>query len=183
MWAETTEGMHNLFRLSSLRQPRGLLLQAARRPRAAPARTPRASSPRTGCPSGEVQTRLRLGQYDEARRDGGRVPGHLRQGQLLPRADGPRHRRSRSGSATTCCASADELGIPPVATNDSHYTQPRGRRGPRRPDLRRVRQATLGRHQPAQVRRRRLLHQVRRGDARRCGRTARHEGGVRQHPR
>ena len=30
--AETTEGMHNLFRLSSMLEPRGLLLQAARRP-------------------------------------------------------------------------------------------------------------------------------------------------------
>ena len=37
MWAETTEGMHNLFRLASLGQPRGLLLQAPDGPRAAPA--------------------------------------------------------------------------------------------------------------------------------------------------
>ena len=46
----------------------------------------------TGCPSGEVQTRLRLGQYDEAVRGGRRVPGHLRRGELLLRAHGPRPR-------------------------------------------------------------------------------------------
>ena len=52
----------------------------------------------TGCPSGEVQTRLRLGQYDEARAGRGRVPRHLRQGQLLRRDHGPRprHRAPRA---------------------------------------------------------------------------------------
>ncbi len=34
----------------------------------------------TGCPSGEVQTRLRLGQFDEALQGRRRLPGHLRQG-------------------------------------------------------------------------------------------------------
>ncbi len=63
---DTTEGMHNLFRLSSLRVDRGLLLQAADGPRAAAAATRRASSRRPAARRGEVQTRLRLGQYDEA---------------------------------------------------------------------------------------------------------------------
>ena len=35
MWAENTAGMHNLFRLGSLRLAGGLLLQAADGPRAA----------------------------------------------------------------------------------------------------------------------------------------------------
>ena len=51
----------------------------------------------TGCPSGEVQTRLRLGQYEEARRGGRGVPRHLRRGELLLRADGPRPRHRAPG--------------------------------------------------------------------------------------
>ena len=82
----------------------------------------------TGCPSGEVQTRLRLGQFDEALKAAARVPGHLRQGQLLPGADGPRPRHRAAGSATGCIEIGRKLGIPPVVTNDSHYTyEARGR--------------------------------------------------------
>ena len=65
--AETTEGMHNLFRLSTRRLERGLLQAAAHGPRAARPSTARASSRTTGCPSGEVQTRPALGNYDAAR--------------------------------------------------------------------------------------------------------------------
>src|SRR3546814_8266537 len=64
--SETTEGMHNLFRLSSKasiagyyfkpRMDRELLQTYSKRLIAT-----------TGCPAGEVQTRLRLGQYDAAR--------------------------------------------------------------------------------------------------------------------
>src|SRR6266852_2195032 len=63
--AETTEGMHNLFRLSSMaslegyfrnpRMDRELLASYAKGIIATP-----------GCPGGEVQTRLRLGQQREA---------------------------------------------------------------------------------------------------------------------
>src|ERR687889_1441466 len=63
--SETTEGMHNLFRLSTgawrdgyFKQPRAdrELLQTYAKGLIAT----------TGCPSGEVQTYLRLGRYDEA---------------------------------------------------------------------------------------------------------------------
>ena len=95
----------------------------------------------TGCPSGEIQTRLRLGQYDEAVRVGRRVPGDLRQGQLLPRADGPRHRIEKR-------VRDDLLRLGQGARHPAGrhqrlpLQQPRGRRRPRRPDLRRLRQAT-----------------------------------------
>ena len=85
------------------RLDRGLLLQAARRPRAArrarhgPDRAPPAAR-RARCRPG-----CGIGDYDEGPRGGRRLPGHLRRGQLLPRADGPRPRRSRPGSATACC--------------------------------------------------------------------------------
>ena len=67
--------------------------------------TPQGLMASTGCPSGEVQTRLRLGQVDEALKAAARVPGHLRQGELLPRADGPRPRHRDAGSATACSRS------------------------------------------------------------------------------
>ena len=51
----------------------------------------------TGCPSGEVQVHLRHGAYDAAPPDRGRLPGHPRQGELLPRADGPRPRHRDPG--------------------------------------------------------------------------------------
>ena len=65
VWAENREGMHNLFRLSSLSSLEGFFYK------------PRADREllnsyhggliaTTGCPSGEVQTYLRLGKYDEA---------------------------------------------------------------------------------------------------------------------
>ena len=65
--AETTEGMHNLFRLSSMSSLEGYYYK----PRADRELLQRYASgliATTGCPSGEIQTRLRLGQYDEARR-------------------------------------------------------------------------------------------------------------------
>ena len=78
----------------------------------------------TGCLSGEIQTRLTLGPVRRGAARRRRVPGHLRQGQLLPRADGPRHRHRAGASATTCCSSRKTLGLPTIATNDSHYNNP-----------------------------------------------------------
>jgi DNA polymerase-3 subunit alpha len=65
IWAENAAGMHNLFRLSSRSSLEGFFYK------------PRADRElleayhdgliaTTGCPSGEVQTYLRLGQYDQA---------------------------------------------------------------------------------------------------------------------
>ena len=67
IFAENTEGMHNLFRLSSMSSLEGYYYK----PRADRELLQRYASgliATTGCPSGEIQTRLRLGQYDEARR-------------------------------------------------------------------------------------------------------------------
>ena len=81
---------------------RGVLLQAARRPRAARGvrrrphrhhRLPLGRGP-------DLAADRRLRQGPPGRR---RLPGHPRPGQLLPRADGPRARPSRPGSATGCC--------------------------------------------------------------------------------
>ena len=66
MVAENAAGLRNLFKLSSLASFEGS--SASGRgwtPNSSP-NTPRGIIATTGCPSGEVQTRLRLGQHREA---------------------------------------------------------------------------------------------------------------------
>src|SRR6476620_1451670 len=68
--ARTTGGMHNLFRMSSLAS----MECPYSKPRIARALLSLYSDGRsatTGCVGGEIQTRLRLGQYDEARKAAG----------------------------------------------------------------------------------------------------------------
>src|SRR5699024_4627602 len=64
--AESTEGMHNLFRLASWSSIEGYYFKP-RMDRELLHQYGRGLIATTGCPSGEVQTRLRLGQYREAR--------------------------------------------------------------------------------------------------------------------
>jgi DNA polymerase-3 subunit alpha len=63
--AETTEGMHNIFRLSSLASLEGYF-RKPRMDRELLAAHAKGIIATTGCPSGEVQTRLRLGQDSQA---------------------------------------------------------------------------------------------------------------------
>ncbi len=63
--SETTEGMHNLFRLSSRSSLEGFY-HKPRADRELLAEYAQGLIATTGCPGGEVQTRLRLGQYDQA---------------------------------------------------------------------------------------------------------------------
>jgi DNA polymerase-3 subunit alpha len=120
--AETTEGMHNLFRLSSLASLEGYF-RKPRMDRELLAAHAKGIIATTGCPSGEVQTRLRLGQYDEA------VAAAAAYRDIF----GPDHffveimdhglaieRRARDGLSRI----ARELSLPFVVTNDSHYTTP-----------------------------------------------------------
>src|SRR5690606_40218659 len=66
MWASSTEGMHNLFRLSSRSSLEGYYYKPRADRELLQTYAPGLIAT-TGCPSGEIQTRLRLGQYDEAR--------------------------------------------------------------------------------------------------------------------
>ncbi|MGV8848579.1 MAG: DNA polymerase III subunit alpha [Propionibacteriaceae bacterium] len=65
MWAENADGLRNLFRLSSLASFEGFYLKP-RMDRELISKHGKGIIATTGCPSGEVQTRLRLGQYEEA---------------------------------------------------------------------------------------------------------------------
>ncbi|HLS40819.1 MAG TPA: PHP domain-containing protein, partial [Ornithinicoccus sp.] len=64
--ARNNNGMHNLFRLASLASLEGYYFKP-RMDRELLSQYGQGLIATTGCPSGEIQTRLRLGQYDKAR--------------------------------------------------------------------------------------------------------------------
>ncbi|PWN03591.1 DNA polymerase III subunit alpha [Nocardioides silvaticus] len=122
MWASSTEGMHNLFRLSSRSSLEGFFYKP-RADRELLNTYAKGLIATTGCPSGEVQTRLRLGQYDEARRSAAEFQEIFgKENFFLELMDHgiDIEKRVRDDLLRL----GKELGIPPVATNDSHYNNP-----------------------------------------------------------
>jgi DNA polymerase-3 subunit alpha len=120
--AETTEGMHNLFRLSSLASLEGYF-RKPRMDRELLAAHAKGIIATTGCPSGEVQTRLRLGQYKEAVAAAAAYRDIFGAGNLFVEIMDHGlaiENRVRDG----LCRLARELSLPFVVTNDSHYTTP-----------------------------------------------------------
>jgi len=118
--AETTDGMHNLFRLASLASIEGFFYKP-RIDRDLLSRYGGGLIGTTGCPGGEVQTRLRLGQYDEARAAAAEVRDSLGVGilycEVMDHGLGV-ERRVREDLLRL----ADDLSLPLLATNDLHYT-------------------------------------------------------------
>ena len=117
------------------RPPRGLLLQASHRPRAPgpPRRGPRGPLRLPGWRDPQVAGGGRLGAGPAP---GGGVRRHLREGQLLPRAPGPRH---PPAGAPQRAAPAPGAGGRAAARRDQRppLRPPVPGRGPRRPPLRR----------------------------------------------
>jgi DNA polymerase III alpha subunit len=120
MWAETSEGLHNLFRLSSeayltgfYRKPRmdeDLLRQYHKGIIAT-----------TGCPSGEVQTWIRIGDYEKAKAAAAKFAEIFGEGNFFVELmDHGLEIEERV--IPQLLQIAKELGLPTVATNDSHYT-------------------------------------------------------------
>jgi DNA polymerase III subunit alpha len=120
MVAENSAGLRNLFKLSSLASFEGQLGKWARMDAELIAEHADGIIATTGCPSGEVQTRLRLGQYREA----------LEAAAGWREIFGPDNyflelmdhgldieRRVRDGLLDI----GRSLGISPLATNDCHY--------------------------------------------------------------
>jgi DNA polymerase-3 subunit alpha len=120
MWAETTEGMHNLFRLSSKASIEGYYFKP-RMDRELLAEYGKGLIATTGCPSGEVQTRLRLGQYDEAVKAAAEFRDIFGKDnfycELMDHGLGIERR-----IMTDLLRLAKDLRLPLVATNDLHYT-------------------------------------------------------------
>jgi DNA polymerase-3 subunit alpha len=120
MVAENATGLRNLFKLSSLASFEGQLGKWSRMDAEIIAEHHEGIIATTGCPSGEVQTRLRLGQDREA----------LESAAKWREIFGPQNyflelmdhglsieRRVREGLLDV----GRKLGIPPLATNDCHY--------------------------------------------------------------
>ncbi|WP_375342161.1 DNA polymerase III subunit alpha [Curtobacterium sp. MCBD17_028] len=118
--AETTEGMHNLFRLSSRASIEGYYFKP-RMDRELLSTYAKGLIATTGCPSGEVQTRLRLGQYDEAVRAAADYRDIFGADnyfcEIMDHGLGIERR-----IMTDLIRLAKDLGLPLVATNDLHYT-------------------------------------------------------------
>src|SRR6478736_4612082 len=120
MWSQSTEGMHNLFRLSSRASLEGYYFKP-RMDRELLQTYSKGLIATTGCPSGEVQTRLRLGQYDAARAAAAEFQDLFGKENYF--AEIMDHGLSIERRVMTDLVRiSKDLGIPLVATNDSHYT-------------------------------------------------------------
>jgi DNA polymerase-3 subunit alpha len=119
--AETTEGMHNLLKLSSRASLEGYF-RKPRMDRELLSEYARGLVGTTGCPSGEVQTRLRLGQYDAALAAAADFRDIFGAGSFfveLMEHDLELERRVSAGLQRI----ARELDLPYLATNDLHYAR------------------------------------------------------------
>jgi DNA polymerase-3 subunit alpha len=120
--AENTTGMHNLFRMASLASLEGHFYKP-RMDRDLLHRYGKGLIATTGCPSGEVQTRLRLGQYKEAVEAAAEFRDIFGEGnffcELMDHGLDIERRIQKD-----LLRLAKDLGLPLVATNDLHYTKP-----------------------------------------------------------
>ncbi|MEP7331087.1 MAG: DNA polymerase III subunit alpha [Terracoccus sp.] len=122
MLAQNNEGMHNLFRMSSIASLDQVYTKWPRIDRELMSTYGKGLIVTTGCPSSEIQTRLRFGQYDEARQTASDL-------------------RDVFGAENVFCELMDhgleierrvqkdlirlarDLKLPLLATNDLHYTR------------------------------------------------------------
>ena len=119
MWAENSQGLRNLFKLSTRASYEGYYGKP-RMDRELIAENASGIIATTGCPSGEVQTRLRLGQYDEAVAAASAYQDIFGKSnyflELMEHGlDIERDVRE------DLLRLAKQLNIPLLATNDSHY--------------------------------------------------------------
>ena len=120
MVAENATGLRNLFKLSSLASFEGQLGKWSRMDAELIAEHAAGIIATTGCPSGEVQTRLRLGHDREALESAAKwreIFGADNYFLELMDHGLDIEQRVRDGLLEIGC----KLGIPPLATNDCHY--------------------------------------------------------------
>lgn len=120
MLAENATGLRNLFKLSSLASYEGQLGKWPRMDAELIAEHADGIIATTGCPSGDVQTRLRLGQYDAALEAAAMWQDiYGRDNYFLELMDHGLHieRRVREDLLRI----GKTLDLPPLVTNDCHY--------------------------------------------------------------
>ena len=119
--AENNEGLGNLFRLSSLASLEGFYYKP-RMDRELLAQYSKGIIATTGCPGGEVQTRLRMGAYKEARTAASELRDIFgKENFFLEVMDHGIEIESRVKSELLKLGK--DLGLPLLATNDLHYTK------------------------------------------------------------
>lgn len=119
--SETTEGLHNLFRLSSLASLEGQYRKYPRLDRELLSTYGKGIIGTTGCPSGEVHRWLQAGQYDKAlaaAADYQEILGRENYFCELMDHGIAIEKRTRDDMLRI----AKTLNLPMVATNDLHYT-------------------------------------------------------------
>jgi DNA polymerase-3 subunit alpha len=118
--AENTTGMHNLFRLSSRSSLEGFFYK----PRADRELLNEYASgliATTGCPSGEIQTWLRIGNYENARASAAEFQDIFgKENFFLELMDHELEIETRVREGLLRLAK--DLALPMIATNDLHYT-------------------------------------------------------------
>lgn len=120
MLAENATGLRNLFKLSSLASYEGQLGKWPRMDAELIAEHADGIIATTGCPSGDVQTRLRLGQYDSALEAAAMWQDiYGKDNYFLELMDHGLHieRRVREDLLRI----GQTLDLPPLVTNDCHY--------------------------------------------------------------
>lgn len=120
LWSETTQGMHNLFRMSSLASLEGYLYKP-RMDRDLLQTYGKGLIASTGCPSGEVPTKLGLGLYKEAVQAASDFQDIFGKGNFYCELMDHGLDIERNVKADLLKL-AKELNLPLVATNDLHYT-------------------------------------------------------------
>ena len=118
--SRTTPGMHNLFRLASAASLDGQMGKWPRMDREILSRYADGLIATSGCPSSEVQTRLRLGQWDEAVKAAGEYQDMFgKDHYFIELMD---HGLTIEKRVTKDLLQLSKtIGAPLVATNDLHY--------------------------------------------------------------
>ncbi|ALA67619.1 DNA polymerase III subunit alpha [Corynebacterium lactis] len=120
MIARNAQGLRNLFYLSSMASYEGQISKYPRMDAELIAERAEGIIATTGCPSGDVQTRLRLGQFDEALRAAGMWQDiYGKENYFLELMDHGLDIETRVRSELL--EIGRKLNLPPVVTNDCHY--------------------------------------------------------------
>lgn len=120
MLAENVEGLHNLFYLSSMASYEGQLGKWPRMDAELIAEHATGIIATTGCPSGDVQTRLRLGQFNQALEAAAMWQDiYGKENYFLELMDHGLEIENRVRSELL--EIGRKLDLPPLVTNDCHY--------------------------------------------------------------
>src|SRR5215471_13102659 len=121
IWARNKEGLQNLFKISSRSYAEGWLTKP-RPDKELLAEHAGGLMASTGCPSGEVQTRLKLGQEEQALKAAAEWRDIFgAENYFIELMDHGLEIETRVRDGLL--AIGKKLNIPPVVTNDSHYTR------------------------------------------------------------